>query len=105
VDIIADGRKAAANYTEVANFSALPSAASANGLTYLAKSGQGFYFINRKPAGLYTSDGANWNYAADSTEAYFQEPLAWANITSKPATFLPSAHTHPPQGSYFPSGW
>jgi hypothetical protein len=82
-------------YPEAANFAALPAAASNSGVIYVVIAAQGVYFVNRKPAGLYRSDGATWVYLADETEAYFQDTLAWTNITSKPATFTPSAHTHP----------
>lgn len=77
---------------QVANFAALPSAASNSGLNYLVRQSQGVYFVNRKPGGIYTSDGVNWNLDGDATEAYFQDTLAWTNITSKPSTFAPSAH-------------
>ena len=75
---------------EVANFAALPSAAANTGKNYLVRASQGVYFVNRKPAGIYTSDGVNWNYDGDATEAYFQDTLAWSNITSKPSTFNPT---------------
>ncbi len=81
-----------AQYPEVANFAALPTASTVSGQTYVCVAAQGVYFVNRKPAGLYRSDGTNWVYLADATEAYFQDTLAWTNITSKPSTFAPSAH-------------
>lgn len=62
-----------AGYTAVANFAALPAASAHTNATYLVLAAQGVYFINRKPAGLYTSDGVNWNYDADGTEAYFND--------------------------------
>ncbi len=78
---------------QVATFADLPTAAAGNtGYNYLVRTSTGVYFINRKSAGIYTSDGAAWNFDGDSTEAYFQDTLAWANITSKPSTFAPSAH-------------
>lgn len=57
-------------YTAVANFAALPSAAAHSGETYFVSAAQGVIWVNRKPAGLYTSDGAAWNYDADQTDAY-----------------------------------
>lgn len=57
-------------YGAVANFAALPSAAANSGKTYFVSAAQGVIWINRKPAGLYTSDGAAWNYDADQTDAY-----------------------------------
>lgn len=60
-------------YTSVANYAALPAASSHSGQTYLVLASQGVYFINRKAAGLYTSDGVSWNYDAEQTEAYFND--------------------------------
>lgn len=57
-------------YQTATNFAALPAAASNSGVTYLVLNAQGVIWINRKPAGLYTSDGTNWNYDADQTDAY-----------------------------------
>ena len=94
MQIVQTTSSASASYPEVANFAALPSAAGASGLTYLVKAAQGVFFVNRKPAGLYSSNGSAWTLDGDATEAYFQDTLAWSNITSKPATFPPSAHVH-----------
>ena len=80
---------------QVATFSDLPAAASHPGDNYLVRQSQGTYFVNRKTAGIYTSDGASWILDGDATEAYFQDTLAWTNITSKPSTFAPSTHSHP----------
>lgn len=60
-------------YTSVANYAALPAAAGVSGQTYEVLASQGTYFVNRKPAGLYYSDGVNWNYLAEATEAYFAD--------------------------------
>lgn len=60
----------AIQYQAVTNFAALPSATTHSGETYLALNPQGVIWVNRKPAGLYTSDGTNWNYDADQTDAY-----------------------------------
>lgn len=89
-DVVVAG--AGSSYAEAANFAALPAAASNTGITYLVRAAQGVLFVNRKSAGLYRSDGATWVHLVDETEAYFQDTLAWTNITSKPATFAPSAH-------------
>jgi hypothetical protein len=71
---------------EVATFADLPAAgAGNNGHSYLVRQSTGVYFVNRKKAGIYTSDGAAWALDGDATEAYFQDTLAWSNITSKPA--------------------
>lgn len=71
---------------EVATFADLPAAgAGNNGHSYLVRQSTGVYFVNRKKAGIYTSDGATWELDGDATEAYFQDTLAWTNITSKPS--------------------
>lgn len=51
-------------YTQVANYSALPSASSVdNGTIYAVAAAQGVWLINRKPAGFYISDGVSaWTY-------------------------------------------
>ena len=46
---------------EVANFAALPPVASHAGKVYMVLAPSGVRFINYKSAGLYISDGANWN--------------------------------------------
>lgn len=48
-------------YPEVANFSALPPAASHTGEIYVALAGEGIYIVARKQAGLYLSNGSIWN--------------------------------------------
>lgn len=60
----------AAQYQVATNFAALPDPTTNSGVTYLVVNAQGVIWINRKPAGLYTSDGTNWNYDADQTTAY-----------------------------------
>lgn len=79
-------------YPEVANYAALPAAAGESGNTYLVRAAQGVRFVNRKAAGLYRSDGSAWTRLDDESEAYFQDTLAWSNITSKPS-FAPVATT------------
>lgn len=59
-------------YTTSLNFSALPAAAAHANETYLVLNPQGtIWLANRRPAGLYTSDGASWIYDADQTTAFF----------------------------------
>lgn len=62
-------------YPVAANFAALPGAGTVpSGTTYLCLAGQGVYFVNRKPAGLYTSDGVSvWSYEGDLADAYFND--------------------------------
>ena len=83
----ADGAGGGSSYAEVANYAALPAAASYSGVTYLVRAAQGVIFVNRKAAGLYRSDGSAWTRLDDESEAYFQDTLAWSNITSKPSAF------------------
>ena len=52
----------------VANFSALPDAALHENQLYRVLAAQGVIFVNRKPAGIYDSDGATWSYVSDFTE-------------------------------------
>jgi hypothetical protein len=99
------GSPGLSTYPEADNFASLPDSTLHLGNVYLVNNPQGVYFVNRKPAGLYRSNGASWIYESDLTDTYFGDALTWGSITSKPTTFPPSAHTHPPQGSYFPSGW
>lgn len=54
---IADGVQTLA----VANFAALPSAASHTDEIYYVQNSTGIYLINRKNKGFYKSDGVNWN--------------------------------------------
>lgn len=46
---------------EVANFAALPPVASHAGKVYMVLAPSGVRFINYKSAGIYISDGVNWN--------------------------------------------
>lgn len=64
-----------AKYPEVANFAALPAAASHTGETYVCLAAQGTYFINRKPSGFYYSDGASWTYVGELPEDYFTDSI------------------------------
>lgn len=68
---ITGGGVGGATYTEVANFAALPAAVDHSGEIYAVLAGQGVYFVNRKPAGFYRSDGASWTYLADLGDPYF----------------------------------
>lgn len=74
------------------NFGALPSPVGLSGKNYLVTTAQGVPFVNRRPAGIYTSDGVNWNYDGDLTDIYFSSTLAWSKITGKPSCFDPCAH-------------
>jgi len=49
----------------VANFAALPSAASSSGQLAICLASQGVWLVNYKAAGLYYSDGATWTYEGD----------------------------------------
>lgn len=64
-----------AKYPEVANFAALPAAAGHTGETYVCLSGQGTYFINRKPAGFYNSNGTVWTFLDDLPSDYFTDSI------------------------------
>jgi len=62
-------------YPEVANFDALPDPAEHTNEIYVVLTSQGVYFISRKPAGLYTSDGAEWIYTGDLPDNYFDDTV------------------------------
>lgn len=76
----------------VANFAGLPDPTLFSGKNFLVTTSTGVPFVNRRPAGVYTSDGVNWNYDGDLTDIYFASPLAWSKITGKPSCFDPCAH-------------
>lgn len=57
-------------YPQVNNYTSLPSAASASGQIYLARSGVGTTVLNRHPAGLYYSTGSVWRYLGDTPDAF-----------------------------------
>lgn len=60
-------------YPEAANFAALPAAADNIGTIYAVLAPQGTWFVNRKPAGYYRSDGAEWVYLGDLADPYFND--------------------------------
>lgn len=64
------------SWPSVANFAALPDVVLHAGETYIVLAAQGVYFINRKPAGLYRSDGAVWQQLSDITVNYFTDNVA-----------------------------
>lgn len=49
----------------VNTYADLPDVSEASGSFYLVKTGSGIYLINRKPAGLYYSNGTTWASAPD----------------------------------------
>jgi hypothetical protein len=51
----------------VANFAALPAAASSAGQLAICLASQGVWLINYKAAGIYYSDGVTWTYEGDYT--------------------------------------
>jgi len=65
--IIGNGGLAAVSFIngEVLNYAALPAAASHSGEFYLVQEASGLYLINRKPKGLYYSNGTTWSPAPD----------------------------------------
>ena len=61
------------SYVEVANYAALPAPATVPGEIYVVLASTGIYFINRRSAGFYQSDGAAWTYLAEIGENYFND--------------------------------
>jgi len=53
----------------VTNFAALPAASSYTGKMALVLEPQGTIFVDRKPRGLYYSDGATWEHKGDYSES------------------------------------
>lgn len=63
----------ASTYIEVANYAALPAPATVPGAIYVVLASTGIYFINRRSAGFYQSDGIAWTYLAEIGENYFND--------------------------------
>lgn len=71
VDVIARGLAAKAlglggSYPEVLDFASLPAAASFTGKDYIVQTSTGVWLVNRKPAGLYRSNGSVWSWLGDA---------------------------------------
>ncbi len=58
------------SYPEVSNFGALPTAADNSGMIYITLASEGNWITNRKPAGLYLSNGTAWNKLNNFVEAF-----------------------------------
>lgn len=76
------------SYTEVANYAALPAAADHTGEIYVCLASQGVWFINRKPAGFYRSDGAAWSFLAELPDSYFDDSILEISDDSDPTKKL-----------------
>jgi hypothetical protein len=74
---------------DAANFAALPAASGHTNEMWRVLAAQGTLFVNRKPAGVYESDGSDWSYVADFTEndqaSEIQNDSAVAGNTTKDA--------------------
>jgi microcystin-dependent protein len=64
---------------ESLNYSALPAAAGNSGKYYIVKTGQGLWLINRKPAGIYYSDGSSWSYLGRSEQTFYDSNFKLGN--------------------------
>ncbi|MDA3778749.1 MAG: hypothetical protein PF487_00715 [Bacteroidales bacterium] len=60
-------------YPQVSTFASLPSAALSSGEVYLVRNSSGTGVLNRKPAGLYYSNGSVWRYLGDTPDAFKSE--------------------------------
>lgn len=67
------------SFTEVANYSALPSASLYPGEIYLVLAPEGLWLLNRKEAGLYKSDGSSWLRLGGWTDAFSDANIAIYN--------------------------
>ena len=65
-------------YPEVVDFPSLPAAAANTGKDYIVQTATGVWPINRKPAGLYRSNGSTWSWLGDA-------PSTASLITNVPA--------------------
>jgi len=57
-------------YSEVNIYSSLPLASSASNQIYVVRSGSGTTVLDRKPAGLYFSNGSIWKYLGDVPDGF-----------------------------------
>jgi len=60
-------------YPEAPNYGSLPSPASVSGEIYVVRNGSGTTVLNRKPAGLYYSNGSVWRYLGDTPDGFFSD--------------------------------
>lgn len=60
-------------YPEVSTFADLPAPGTVTGKIYVVLVSTGIFFINRRPAGFYHSDGIAWTYLAELGENYFND--------------------------------
>lgn len=68
-------------------FASLPDPTLNPGALYLVTSGSGVYLIARKPAGLYLSDGTNWNYLGRLPETFFDSNFKLVNAADNTKVF------------------
>jgi len=57
-------------YPEVNVFASLPAPAPSSGEIYMVRNGSGTTVLNRKPAGLYYSNGSMWRYLGDTPDGF-----------------------------------
>jgi len=63
----------------VTDYASLPAAASHVNEVYLVEQSSGVYLINRKPAGLYQSDGAVWTYLGRDAQTFYDANFKLVN--------------------------
>jgi hypothetical protein len=73
-------------FPTVANFAALPAAASHTDEIYRVTTSTGIWLVNRYNKGLYSSDGVNWNYIGDY-------PVTAADLAFVPAGTVSAVNT------------
>ena len=64
------GGTSGSTYPEVNVYASLPAPAPSSGQVYLVRNGSGTTVLNRKPAGLYYSNGSVWRYLGDTPDAF-----------------------------------
>jgi len=60
-------------YPQAPNYGSLPSPGLVSGEIYVVRNGSGTTVLNRKPAGLYYSDGSVWRYLGDTPDGFFSD--------------------------------
>jgi len=61
---------AGTGYSTAANFSSLPAAADHSGEIYVVLAAEGAWFLTRKKAGMYRSDGSSWNRLTNALDIF-----------------------------------
>lgn len=72
-------------YSHVSSFANLPGASSYTNQYFIVDNPSGVWFINRKEAGFYKSDGTNWNFVGSTVDMTSLSDGA-TSVTASPIT-------------------